>query len=125
LRADNIEEVELLTDQLADADLNDEENYVWTADDRLVVLGCLGMTKTAKAAVRKMSKAVSVSGDCSTLELTSQLDTFLVHVRDVSPAVDDLVASVYPPLKLPVVQFNVRTIQYSLIICNNVINVVN
>ena len=109
-----MEEVALLAEQLADTDLSDEETCVWSADDRLIVLGCLGMTKTAKAAVRKMSKAISVSGQCNTLESTDQLDSFLNHVTAVSPAVDDLVASVYPPLNLPAVKCNVRTAQLQL-----------
>jgi hypothetical protein len=80
----------------------------WSDADRLVVAAGVGLVKTAKAAVKKLSKVVSTSGNCSTTDSVMQLDNLLEYVTVVSPAVDDFVMSLYPPVKLQTVQSNVR-----------------
>jgi hypothetical protein len=96
-----------VTNKLTGIDLSDDESGVWSDTDRSVVLACLGLVKTAKAAINKTSKAISSSGQCGTQESVMQLDAFMEQVAAVSPAVDDLVTSLYPPVKQTDVQQNV------------------
>lgn len=121
LKNEDIEEVTdsidgEITNKLAGTDLSDDESGVWSAADRSVVLACLGLVKTAKAGIKKTSKAITTSGHCDKLESVMQLDAFMDQVAAVSPAVDDLVTSLYPPVKHADVQLNVCLL-YWLIFC--------
>lgn len=98
---ENVEEVN--EDGLAD-DFNDDA--IWSDADHLVVKTCVGLVKTAKAAMKKVSKAVSTSGRCDTQDYATELDCFMNQIITVSPAVDEVVTSLYPPVRLDVVQSN-------------------
>lgn len=100
--------VERLAD---DVDLQDEFVNLditagggWSDGDRLVLRACIGVVKTAAAAVRKVSKSISLSGQSHNAQLTAELDSYVELVQAVSPAVDDLVSSLYSPVSLPAVR---------------------
>jgi len=109
----------------ADDDLNDLVNgchiggmdmdesispKTWSDADRAVVSACLGIIKTAKAALKKLQKAIEMNGCCDTIKKITQLDNFVDKISAISPAVDELVSSLYPPIKLDVVSTNVSTL---------------
>lgn len=88
---------------------NDDESISpksWSDTDRLVVSACLGIIKTAKATTKKLPKAIETNGCCDTIENITQLDNFVDKVSVISPVVDDLVSSLYPPVKLDIVSAN-------------------
>ena len=92
-RADDLD----IEDQLTEMDISDG----WSDGDRLVLRACVGVVKTADAAVKKVTKSVSVSGKSDATEMTAELDSFVELIEAVSPAVDDFVSSLYPPVHLP------------------------
>ena len=79
----------------------------WSDGDREVLRACIGVVKTAAAAVKKVSKSVSMSGQSDDGLVNSELDSFVEIIQDVSPSVDELVSSLYPPVSLPTVQTHV------------------
>ena len=79
----------------------------WSDSDRHVLRACVGVVKTADAAVKKVSKSIAIVGESHDPQINSELDSFVEMISAVSPAVDDLVSSLYPPVSLPTVQTHV------------------
>jgi len=92
-----------IDDQFADMDICSG----WSDGDRLVLRACVGVVKTAGAALKKVSKSIAVSGQSHNAPVTFELDSYVEMIEAVSPAVDDLVSSLYPPVSLPTVQTHV------------------
>jgi len=99
-----------MEDQFADMDIASG----WSDADRLVLRACIGVVKTADAAVKKVSKSISASGQTDDPETTSELDSYVEMIQSVSPLVDELVSSLYPPVSLPTVLTHVRPLCLSL-----------
>lgn len=92
---------------------NDDESISpksWSDADRLVISACLGIIKTAKATMKKLPKAIETNGCCDTIENITQLDNFVDKISVISPVVDDLVSSLYPPVRLDIVSASVSTL---------------
>jgi len=90
-----------LEDRFTDLDVDISDG--WSDADRLVLRACVGVVKTADAAVRKVSKSVSASGKSDSAETAAELDSLVELIEVVSPTVDELVSSLYPPVSLPTV----------------------
>ena len=86
----------------------------WSDSERLVLRACIGLVKTAVSSTRKLTKSISVSGRSDDHRLTTELDTYVVLMRAVSPVVDELVSSLYPPVNIHTVLSQVSTVHLSL-----------
>lgn len=105
--SDALNDLDDLGGQFADLNINCAAG--WSDADRLVIKACLGLLKTAQASLKKLSKAISVSGRCDSEAAVTELDNYIGQISAISPVVDELVSSLYPPVKLPVVQTMVCT----------------
>ena len=99
-RADDDIDIE---DQFSEIDITSG----WSDGDRLVLRACVGVVKTADASLKKLSKAISVSGKSDDVERTKEMDSLVELIEVMSPAVDELVSSLYPPVSLPAVHSQV------------------
>ena len=114
-------EAEGLLDSFSDLDLQtgsgegpsefqESPNQAWSAHDRELVSPCVGLVKAAKACLKRVSGAVKTNGKCDCGETVSQLDDVGERSRAVSPAVDDTVAALYPPVSHAAVRQNVSVL---------------
>ncbi|CAM4629706.1 hypothetical protein PO909_005154 [Leuciscus waleckii] len=102
-------------DVLPDDDEDDDEGLggrgnqdtYWSPSDRLLVCQCRGLMKASGASLRKLSSAVRNTGAVETEENITQLDDLADAAKDISPSVDDLALSLYPPVDRPAVNHNV------------------
>ncbi|XP_052456429.1 cyclin-D1-binding protein 1 homolog isoform X2 [Carassius gibelio] len=96
---------------LDDDDDDDEDeghqDTHWSEADRLLVTQCQGLMKASGASLRKLCSAVRTNGSLETEERISQLDALTDAARDISPSVDDLALSLYPPVDRSAVELNV------------------
>ena len=76
----------------------------WSAADRELLAPSIGLLKATKSCLKKIRGAVKKTGSCKGEATVSQLDDIADKVQVVSPAVDDLVASLYAPMKHEVVR---------------------
>lgn len=109
LRSRSEENKNGIEDRFEVLDLDDDEDDmrpVWSESDRSVVTACVGLVKTAKAATKRLSKAVEVDGRCGEKEMATELDDVAERSATLSPAVDDLVSCLYPPVRLDSVAKN-------------------
>ncbi|KAG1930185.1 cyclin-D1-binding protein 1 homolog isoform X2 [Pimephales promelas] len=83
------------------------QDTYWSPSDRLLVCECRGLMKASGASLRKLSSAVRNSGSTETEENITQLDDLADAAHDISPSVDDLALSLYPPVDRPAVNHNV------------------
>jgi hypothetical protein len=58
----------------------------------------MGLVKTARSSMKRIGTALRMKGKFETEEQISQLDDLVSRVQKISPAVDDLVSCVYPPM---------------------------
>ncbi|KAE8744790.1 hypothetical protein FOCC_FOCC008607 [Frankliniella occidentalis] len=70
----------------------------WTNQDRELLAPCVGLVRTARASIKKVSEAVRLRGNCKEPGGAQQLDRLAVAAEKLSPAVDTFVAAVYPPM---------------------------
>lgn len=85
-----------LEDQFTDLDIT--AGGGWSDGDLVVLRASVGVVKTAAAAVRKVSKSISLTHEA---QPTAELDSYVELIQAVSPSVDDLVSSLYPPSAFP------------------------
>lgn len=67
----------------------------------------VGLIKAANACLKRVLGAVKKHGKCDCAKDASQLDNLVERLYEVSPAVDEVVLSVYPPVNKEVVHENV------------------
>lgn len=58
----------------------------------------MGLVKTARSSLKRIGTALRMKGKFETEEQVSQLDDLVSGVQKISPAVDDLISSMYPPV---------------------------
>ncbi|XP_056099878.1 cyclin-D1-binding protein 1 homolog [Rhinichthys klamathensis goyatoka] len=83
------------------------QDTYWSPSDRLLVCQCRGLMKASGASLRKLSSAVRNTGSTETEENITQLDDLADAAKDISPGIDDLALSLYPPVDRPAVNHNV------------------
>ncbi|XP_063003603.1 cyclin-D1-binding protein 1 [Elgaria multicarinata webbii] len=95
-------------DVLEDEDLGSRGNQdvYWSEADRQLLGPCLGLVKAAKACLKKLLGAVRAHGKVDTAEQVAQLDDLADLAGDVSPSVDELVLSTYPPVNQLALRLN-------------------
>ncbi|XP_062864549.1 cyclin-D1-binding protein 1 homolog isoform X2 [Trichomycterus rosablanca] len=79
----------------------------WSQNDRRLVSKCLGLVKAAGACLRKLAGAVNSNGNVDTPANVAQLDDLADVAKEISPSVDELVMSLYPPVEASAVEINV------------------
>ncbi|XP_028970092.2 cyclin-D1-binding protein 1 homolog [Esox lucius] len=96
------------SDVLDDEDLESRGNQdtYWSEEDRQLMAPCQGLVKASAACLRKLSSAVKANGDVSTPENVAQLDDLADIAKEISPSVDDLALSLYPPMEYSGVEEN-------------------
>uniref|UniRef100_A0A8C2BDI2 Cyclin D-type binding-protein 1 n=1 Tax=Cyprinus carpio TaxID=7962 RepID=A0A8C2BDI2_CYPCA len=96
-------------DVLDDEDDDDEGNQDthWTEADRLLIAQCQGLMKASGASLRRLCSAVRNNSTLEPEEKIAQLDDLADAAREISPSVDDLVLSLYPPVDRSAVELNV------------------
>jgi hypothetical protein len=67
----------------------------------------MGLVKTARSSLKRIGTALRMKGKFETEEQVSQLDDLVSRVQKISPAVDDLVSSLYPPMNRDAVKSTV------------------
>ncbi|CAN7975478.1 unnamed protein product, partial [Ixodes persulcatus] len=70
----------------------------WSLHDRQLLAPGLGLVKTARTTLRKVSSAVSSRGRCHTPEENGHLDRLAALASLSSAHVDDMVTALYPPV---------------------------
>ncbi|MFT7819330.1 cyclin-D1-binding protein 1 [Arapaima gigas] len=98
------------SDVLDDEDLNSRGNQdtYWSESDRQLLAPCQGLMKASAACLRKLSAAVKSNGKANSPESIAQLDDLADIAKDISPSVDDLALSLYPPMDYSAVELNVK-----------------
>nr|XP_028591573.1 cyclin-D1-binding protein 1 isoform X4 [Podarcis muralis] len=96
------------SDVLEDEDLGSRANRdtYWSAADRQLLGPCLGLVKAAKICLKRVQGAVRGRGRTDKAEQLAQLDDLADIAGDVSPSVDELVLSTYPPVNQLALRLN-------------------
>ncbi|XP_067089480.1 cyclin-D1-binding protein 1 homolog [Osmerus mordax] len=103
------ESVDPLSNELEDEDEEEPRGNMdtyWSERDRQVLAPCGGLMKTAAACLRKLSAAVKASGSVATPQTVAQLDDLADVTKMISPGVDDLALTLYPPMDYSGVENN-------------------
>nr|A3KNI7.2 RecName: Full=Cyclin-D1-binding protein 1 homolog; AltName: Full=Zebrafish homolog of Maid [Danio rerio]ABU87505.1 ZHM protein [Danio rerio] len=83
------------------------QDRYWSASDRQLIGQCEGLLKASAASLRKLSSAVRHNAQLETEQEIAQLDDLADAAAHVSPCVDDLALSLYPPVDRAAVEQNV------------------
>lgn len=97
---------DILDDVIEGAEPRGNQDTYWSEQDRRVIGPCQGLMKASAACVRKLTSAVRAQADVSTAQNLAQLDDLADITRDISPGVDDLALSLYPPMDYAGVENN-------------------
>ncbi|GFG33296.1 hypothetical protein Cfor_01796 [Coptotermes formosanus] len=97
-------EEEVATDQSGhrlrgeEEEAEDDNSKTWNNQDRELLFPCMGLVKTARSSLKRIHTTLQMNGKYETEEQVSQLDDLVCEVKEISPAVDDLVSCMYPPM---------------------------
>ncbi|XP_071958039.1 cyclin-D1-binding protein 1 homolog isoform X2 [Antedon mediterranea] len=78
---------------------NSNENYTWSEKDKDVLLSCIGLLKVTRTCLKKVTLALKENAQWEEEHHVAQLDDIADICLTVSPAVDELAESLYPPMK--------------------------
>lgn len=70
----------------------------WSGEDKELIGPCTGLVKTARSLLKKTQEATRLHGNCAEERNIAQLDDLVSLVDKLSPSVDNLISSLYPPL---------------------------
>ncbi|PIO32008.1 hypothetical protein AB205_0058040, partial [Aquarana catesbeiana] len=84
------------------------QDTYWSEADHRLIAPCLGLMKASKACMKKVLGALKTHGKVETADQVAQLDDLADITQEVSPSVDELALSMYPPMNQAAVRFNVR-----------------
>ncbi|XP_004609662.1 cyclin-D1-binding protein 1 [Sorex araneus] len=73
---------------------NNQELY-WSDEDQELLIPCLGLARASKACLKKIRILVAENGK---KDQVAQLDDIVDISDEISPSVDDLALSIYPPI---------------------------
>jgi len=76
----------------------EDNSRTWSNQDRELLFPCVGLVKTARLSLKRIQATLQMNGKYETEEEVSQLDDLVCEVKAISPAVDDLVSCMYPPM---------------------------
>ncbi|NXT28685.1 CCDB1 protein, partial [Syrrhaptes paradoxus] len=78
----------------------------WSEADRKLLSSCMGLMKASKACLKKVLGVVKAYGKADSPEQIAQLDDLADIASEVSPSVDELALSMYPPVNELAVRLN-------------------
>ncbi|XP_064023964.1 cyclin-D1-binding protein 1 isoform X2 [Pogoniulus pusillus] len=78
----------------------------WSEADRRLLSSCMGLMKASKACLKKILGAVRAYGKADSAEQITQLDDLADIAHQISPSVDELALSMYPPVNQLAVRLN-------------------
>ncbi|XP_053309636.1 cyclin-D1-binding protein 1 [Spea bombifrons] len=82
------------------------QDTYWSEADRKLLGPCLGLMKASKACLKKVLGALKAQGKVDTDEHVAQLDDLADVTQEISPSVDELALSLYPPMNHAAVRLN-------------------
>ncbi|EHH63023.1 hypothetical protein EGM_15909, partial [Macaca fascicularis] len=105
-----VEECDPYSGLLNDTDENNSDNHndeddvlgfpsnqdlYWSEDDQELIIPCLALVRASKACLKKIRILVAENGK---KDQVAQLDDIVDISDEISPSVDDLALSIYPPM---------------------------
>ncbi|NWW45796.1 CCDB1 protein, partial [Pedionomus torquatus] len=78
----------------------------WSEADRKLLSSCMGLMKASKACLKKILGVVKTYGKADSPEQIAQLDDLADIANEISPSVDELALSMYPPVNQLAVRLN-------------------
>ncbi|XP_063281541.1 cyclin-D1-binding protein 1 isoform X2 [Pelobates fuscus] len=97
---------DILDDDDDDAEGRGNQDTYWSEADRRLMAPCLGLMKASKACLKKLLGALKAHGKVDTSEHIAQLDDLADITQEISPSVDELALSLYPPMNHAAVRLN-------------------
>ena len=91
----------------ADISSDDQNDVSWSEEDKQIIIPSVALIKASSACMKRVLGAVRKNGKCECPKDASQLDNLAERLNEVSPAVDEVVLGVYPPINKEVVRENV------------------
>ncbi|KAF6129224.1 cyclin D1 binding protein 1 [Phyllostomus discolor] len=82
-------------DLVKDAHEEMERDSYWSEEDQELISPCLALVRASKACLTKIQVAVAENGK---KDQVAQLDDIVDISDEISPSVDDLALSIYPPM---------------------------
>ncbi|XP_036300492.1 cyclin-D1-binding protein 1 isoform X4 [Pipistrellus kuhlii] len=73
---------------------NNQDSY-WSEEDQELIIPCLALVRASKACLKKVRVSVAENGK---KDQVTQLDDIVDISDEISPSVDDLALSIYPPM---------------------------
>ena len=70
----------------------------WTESDKALTKPCVGLIKTTKSLLKKTTECVQTNGQTKLPTEVQELDRLAELTERLSPAVDDLIMDLYPPV---------------------------
>ncbi|KAM4623179.1 cyclin-D1-binding protein 1 [Discoglossus pictus] len=89
-----------------DAEARGNQDTYWSEADRRLLAPCVGLMKASKACLKKVLGALKAHGNVNIAENVAQLDDLADNAQEISPSVDELALSMYPPMNPTGVRFN-------------------
>uniref|UniRef100_A0A8C8YYZ6 Cyclin-D1-binding protein 1 n=1 Tax=Prolemur simus TaxID=1328070 RepID=A0A8C8YYZ6_PROSS len=71
------------------------QDLYWSEEDQELIIPCLALVRASKACLKKIQILVAENGK---KDQVAQLDDIVDICDEISPSVDDLVLSIYPPM---------------------------
>ncbi|XP_066521304.1 cyclin-D1-binding protein 1 homolog [Hoplias malabaricus] len=97
---------DVLDDDDDELEARGNQDTYWSESDRQLICKCQGLIKASGATLRKLALAVKKNGKVDTAENITQMDDLADTVREISPSVDDLILTLYPPVECATVDQN-------------------
>ncbi|XP_043839819.1 cyclin-D1-binding protein 1 isoform X2 [Dromiciops gliroides] len=96
------------SDILEDDELGSRGNRdtYWSEEDQQLLAPCMGLMKASKACLKKVRSSVETHGKTVVADQVAQLDDIVDISNEISPSVDELALSMYPPLNRMAVRLN-------------------
>ncbi|XP_062946834.1 cyclin-D1-binding protein 1 [Cynocephalus volans] len=79
------------------------QDLYWSEADQELIIPCLALVRASKACLKKIRILVAENGK---KDQVAQLDDIVDISDEISPSVDDLALSIYPPMCHPTVRIN-------------------
>ncbi|NXL91408.1 CCDB1 protein, partial [Alectura lathami] len=86
--------------------LRGNRDTYWSEADRKLLSSCMGLMKASKACLKKVLSVVKAYGKADSPEQIAQLDDLADIANEISPSVDELALSMYPPMNHLSVRLN-------------------
>eukprot|EP00057_Strongylocentrotus_purpuratus_P019912 XP_011674386.1 PREDICTED: cyclin-D1-binding protein 1 homolog isoform X2 [Strongylocentrotus purpuratus] len=94
----------MMTDD--EPELDQEEEAVWSDQDKAVIHPALGLANACKACVKKVTEAINRSGKSVEMVHINELDEVVEIADEISPDLDELVSCLYAPMNYTVIRAN-------------------